>query len=289
MIRRPPTSTLFPYTTLFRSTSVSGFIRLAMKSPSSVEGSHADLPFSQDRKSTRLNYSHTDISRIPSFFFNDTSTTDIYTLSLHDALPIYFSLRLHQAGDEVAVVGRGQPRGLALLPCGIADQRAVRIGMDALELADLAVERDVRQRELEVVAGERDDLVPAQQPLRAVLRVVVAQPHVERGERRLVDALDLAVHQLEHRIGVIFKLMIVLDLRLAVAPLQPVVERIRRIGRDLAAEQIERERVVQVQLLLDRRQVDHAERAHFRDVARVGDAGVLHRIAGALHHAADAD
>src|SRR5438067_11431329 len=23
------------------------------------------------------------------FFFNDTSTTDIYTLSLHDALPIY--------------------------------------------------------------------------------------------------------------------------------------------------------------------------------------------------------
>src|SRR3712207_8828384 len=26
------------------------------------------------------------------FFFNDTATTEIYTLSLHDALPIYFSL-----------------------------------------------------------------------------------------------------------------------------------------------------------------------------------------------------
>src|SRR5438876_1851295 len=25
------------------------------------------------------------------FFFNDTATTEIYTLSLHDALPIYFS------------------------------------------------------------------------------------------------------------------------------------------------------------------------------------------------------
>src|SRR2546422_969187 len=25
---------------------------------------------------------------IPSFFFNDTATTEIYTLSLHDALPI---------------------------------------------------------------------------------------------------------------------------------------------------------------------------------------------------------
>src|SRR2546429_9097449 len=25
------------------------------------------------------------------FFFNDTATTEIYTLSLHDALPIYFA------------------------------------------------------------------------------------------------------------------------------------------------------------------------------------------------------
>src|SRR3989338_2059565 len=41
----------------------------------------------QDRKSTRLNSSHSSISYSP-FFFNDTATTDIYTLSLHDALPI---------------------------------------------------------------------------------------------------------------------------------------------------------------------------------------------------------
>src|SRR5260370_35202569 len=27
----------------------------------------------------------------PFFFFNDTATTEIYTLSLHDALPIYFA------------------------------------------------------------------------------------------------------------------------------------------------------------------------------------------------------
>src|SRR5215210_8963231 len=26
---------------------------------------------------------------VPAFFFNDTATTEIYTLSLHDALPIY--------------------------------------------------------------------------------------------------------------------------------------------------------------------------------------------------------
>src|SRR6266436_8298887 len=30
------------------------------------------------------------------FFFNDTATTEIYTLSLHDALPIQGHLQLHQ-------------------------------------------------------------------------------------------------------------------------------------------------------------------------------------------------
>src|SRR5258708_39004235 len=43
-----------------------------------------------------MSLSHTLISSIPPislsyffFFFNDTATTEIYTLSLHDALPIY--------------------------------------------------------------------------------------------------------------------------------------------------------------------------------------------------------
>src|SRR2546430_17704222 len=31
------------------------------------------------------------------FFFNDTATTEIYTLSLHDALPISLSVRAHGA------------------------------------------------------------------------------------------------------------------------------------------------------------------------------------------------
>src|SRR3990167_8326006 len=44
----------------------------------------------RDRKSTRLNSSHSQISYAV-FFFNDTATTEIYTLSLHDALPISLS------------------------------------------------------------------------------------------------------------------------------------------------------------------------------------------------------
>src|SRR2546430_11698731 len=33
-----------------------------------------------------------DLTRLTFFFFNDTATTEIYTLSLHDALPIYTPL-----------------------------------------------------------------------------------------------------------------------------------------------------------------------------------------------------
>src|SRR5258708_28473756 len=39
------------------------------------------------------------------FFFNDTATTEIYTLSLHDALPI-FDVDLDAGVAEVADVGR---------------------------------------------------------------------------------------------------------------------------------------------------------------------------------------
>src|SRR2546429_10022488 len=40
------------------------------------------------------------------FFFNDTATTEIYTLSLHDALPI---LRAQYAEPHAGTGGRGAP------------------------------------------------------------------------------------------------------------------------------------------------------------------------------------
>src|SRR5438876_4911466 len=42
------------------------------------------------------------------FFFNDTATTEIYTLSLHDALPI--SLARPSGGDLAGWSGRGPGR-----------------------------------------------------------------------------------------------------------------------------------------------------------------------------------
>src|SRR5438132_7639308 len=41
------------------------------------------------------------------FFFNDTATTEIYTLSLHDALPIYRGGLDHGATADVAGVDHG--------------------------------------------------------------------------------------------------------------------------------------------------------------------------------------
>src|SRR5690242_21535177 len=68
MIRPPPRSTLFPYTTLFRSIDTSGGPVPATSPPvesaPSVESvpSAASLAEQTDRKSTRLNSSHMSIS-----------------------------------------------------------------------------------------------------------------------------------------------------------------------------------------------------------------------------------
>ena len=88
MIRRPPRSTLFPYTTLFRSPKVKDkwttWVVKNLKGKYAVFGGKSkigaliklkqfeknDIKFNKislkDRKSTRLNSSHTDISRMPS-------------------------------------------------------------------------------------------------------------------------------------------------------------------------------------------------------------------------------
>src|SRR5476651_2620857 len=123
MIRRPPRSTLFPYTTLFRSP-----LGYSLNTARISRGRLRGASWAPDRKSTRLNSSHANISYAvfclkkkkllitgdgnlvellatvrfhvadpraylsAAFVFNDPATTEIYTLSLHDALPIFFSI-----------------------------------------------------------------------------------------------------------------------------------------------------------------------------------------------------
>src|SRR6266480_4241313 len=128
MTREPPRSTLFPYTTLFRSPSTPrGASPSATTSTGTRSGSwrseehtselqsHVNLVcrlLLENKKTPHTPTSSTSSSepgssganvpwlagpaassrlssdRYVSFFFNDTATTEIYTLSLHDALPI---------------------------------------------------------------------------------------------------------------------------------------------------------------------------------------------------------
>src|SRR3712207_8832455 len=66
MIRRPPRSTLFPYTTLFRSIRLCRHLMLAPDGAEQRSGQRAvrlrDGRRGVDRKSTRLNSSHANIS-----------------------------------------------------------------------------------------------------------------------------------------------------------------------------------------------------------------------------------
>src|SRR5260221_775278 len=73
MIRRPPRSTLFPYTTLFRSRghdllecepgyAASRAADVSWAAPGHFRGKRNELALQIDRKSTRLNSSHTVIS-----------------------------------------------------------------------------------------------------------------------------------------------------------------------------------------------------------------------------------
>src|SRR5690349_23252424 len=74
MLRRPPKSTLFPYTTLFRSKKIrSGAVTILENEKlcyvheinwSKIKSEKADVQIynNRDRKSTRLNSSHVEIS-----------------------------------------------------------------------------------------------------------------------------------------------------------------------------------------------------------------------------------
>src|SRR5688572_32596693 len=64
MIRRPPRSTLFPYTTLFRSVARAASREEAEENEKEIQkisGDDAHVAY-EDRKSTRLNSSHSQIS-----------------------------------------------------------------------------------------------------------------------------------------------------------------------------------------------------------------------------------
>src|SRR3989338_6652749 len=88
MIRRPPRSTLFPYTTLFRSFAASCISWTRM--PKLFSALSAMRNSKKTRSEEHTSELHSQFHLLfHLFFFNDTATTEIYPLSLHDALPIF--------------------------------------------------------------------------------------------------------------------------------------------------------------------------------------------------------
>src|SRR2546430_13035850 len=78
------------------------------------------------------------------FFFNDTATTEIYTLSLHDALPISYVLYIDQ-----------ETAGEAELPAG-ADTRQVQLGRAPSQAASSSSSRSVSDVLRMTMAVRRD-------------------------------------------------------------------------------------------------------------------------------------
>src|SRR2546430_13508359 len=91
MIRRPPRSTLFPYTTLFRSRWAPVIVGQGWACPSCVPSWSCMvvrwrlIPPSEDRKSTRLNSSHSQISYAV-FCLKKKKKTDFHTHQIDDII-----------------------------------------------------------------------------------------------------------------------------------------------------------------------------------------------------------
>src|SRR5258707_9684962 len=97
MIRRPPRSTLFPYTTLFRSNG-----SVTVRSPWSPRTGVTARARDRDRKSTRLNSSHANISYAV-FCLKKKKNIDIrHQLDLASAEPA----RARKDGQQIREPGR---------------------------------------------------------------------------------------------------------------------------------------------------------------------------------------
>src|SRR3989442_15951455 len=70
------------------------------------------------------------------FFFNDTATTEIYTLSLHDALPIYDVAAAQHRHLERTAVRRGCVED-ALLPrrTAVRDRKSTRLNSSHVRIS----------------------------------------------------------------------------------------------------------------------------------------------------------
>src|SRR3989337_3081388 len=84
------------------------------------------------------------------FFFNDTATTEIYTLSLHDALPIFVIHRSCRSGGVLAGGGR----------CWIRDRKSKRLNSSHGSISYAVFCLQQKKKEQILLARRRLDETP---------------------------------------------------------------------------------------------------------------------------------
>src|SRR5262245_64630240 len=96
-----------------------------------------------------------------SFFFNDTPTSEIYTLSLHDALPIYLLCRdRRREGVALAQPRRELDRHLGRAP-GALDRKSTRLNSSHLGISYAVFCLKKKKKKIE----RRSTAYPAHNPL----------------------------------------------------------------------------------------------------------------------------
>ena len=99
------------------------------------------------------------------FRSNDTATTEIYTLSLHDALPILLrvnGVKVEVSGDDLIVEGRGHVPGGGV----VATHMDHRIAMSALVMG-CASDQPVTVDDTAFIATSFPDFIPMMRSLGA--------------------------------------------------------------------------------------------------------------------------
>src|SRR2546430_12492134 len=75
------------------------------------------------------------------FFFNDTATTEIYTLSLHDALPIYFCSRSASNGIASAAASAVRSPGCRPVRAGRSEEHTSELQSQSNLVCRLLLEK----------------------------------------------------------------------------------------------------------------------------------------------------
>src|SRR5437773_4835991 len=107
----------------------------------------------------------TYVSCLVIFFFNDTATTEIYTLSLHDALPISY---LGGSRTEFGFGSADEAFGIAVDIAGNAyvDRKSTRLNSSHITISYAVFclkKKKNRQQVTNLVAGREAHTVPIQQ------------------------------------------------------------------------------------------------------------------------------